>query len=131
MSTSARSTRLPENAEWLERTGTEHPVDLADSLANLEGLLDSLATDRLDSEEPDSALLGEASDKIAQRLLTAAVRLYAARVAAGSSIDPFTDLDAVTATDVVITVTRMLEAVEVEVFELGVWQNWGIPMKGA
>jgi len=31
----------------------------------------------------------------------------------------------VTATDVMVTVSAMLKAVNVQVFELGMWQSWG------
>ena len=36
---------------------------------------------------------------------------------------PFT-ADAVTATDVMVTATAMLKAVNLQLFELGMWQAW-------
>jgi hypothetical protein len=64
-------------------------------------------------------------DEALQRMLTAAVKAYAARQETDPDLYPFTDPDAVTATEVVVAVSKLLEAVEVEVFELGVWQTWG------
>jgi len=62
-------------------------------------------------------------DEAVQHLLTAAVRLYAAKE--GPRVRPFAEDDEVTATEVLVTVSEMLEAVDVEVFELGIWQAWG------
>ncbi|WP_433260647.1 hypothetical protein ACQPZF_24675 [Actinosynnema sp. CS-041913] len=98
-------------------------VDLEAGLTELEELVGLLA------QAPDDA--ERVPDKAAQRLLTAAVRLYVAKVRAGSPAAAFPDEDAITATEVVVAVSRMLEAVEVEVFELAVWQNWGVTGKGA
>lgn len=64
------------------------------------------------------------SDEAVQKLMTAAVKLYVAKVEEGSRTSPFTEGE-VTATEVVVTVSEMLRAVEVEVFELGMWQVWG------
>jgi len=63
-------------------------------------------------------------DKALQQLMTAAVKLYAAKMEAGTRLSPFADGD-VTATEVAVTATEMLRAVEMEVFELGMWQVWG------
>jgi hypothetical protein len=62
-------------------------------------------------------------DEAVQQLLTAAVRLYAAKEE--DRPRPFPENDEVTATEVLVTVSEMLEAVDVEVFELGIWQAWG------
>ena len=35
-----------------------------------------------------------------------------------------TDFEEVTATDAVVTITAMLKAVNVQLFELGMWQAW-------
>ena len=37
---------------------------------------------------------------------------------------PHSQPDAVTATEVMVTVTAMLKAVNLQVFELGMWQAW-------
>jgi hypothetical protein len=65
------------------------------------------------------------SDSDIQAVLAAGVRLYAARVAdAETRIAAFPDGGAVTATDAMVTVTAIMQAVNVQVFELGMWQAW-------
>ncbi|HET7803830.1 MAG TPA: hypothetical protein VFL53_06300 [Pseudolabrys sp.] len=64
------------------------------------------------------------SDADIQDMLARAVRLYAERVAEREGeLAAFTS-DATTATEVMVTVTAMLKAVNVQVFELGMWQAW-------
>jgi hypothetical protein len=58
-----------------------------------------------------------------QRLLAAAVRVYAARAEAGVREPPFGP-GAPTATEVAVTVSAMLAAARIELFELGMWQSW-------
>lgn len=65
------------------------------------------------------------SDAEIQAMLAKAVRLYAARVAQREDTLPAFPADAnVTATDVMVTATAMLKAVNLQVFELGMWQAW-------
>jgi hypothetical protein len=65
------------------------------------------------------------SDADIQAMLAKAVRLYAERVAERDGPLPAFPSDAqVTATDVMVTVTAMLKAVNLQVFELGMWQAW-------
>ena len=65
------------------------------------------------------------SDADIQAMLADAVRLYAERVAERDGALPAFPADAVvTATDVMVTVTAMLKAVNLQVFELGMWQAW-------
>lgn len=59
-----------------------------------------------------------------QDLLEAVTREYAARRRAGEQLQPYRDTD-ITAAEVAITVSAMLESVGVEPFELGLWQAWG------
>ncbi|HWE78576.1 MAG TPA: hypothetical protein VG270_08650 [Pseudolabrys sp.] len=65
------------------------------------------------------------SDAEVQAMLARAVRLYAGRVTeceVGLAAFP---ADAnVTATEVMVTVTAMLKAVNLQLFELGMWQTW-------
>ena len=63
-----------------------------------------------------------------QRMLTEGVRAYAAAREAGEAATPFDG--EMTATEVLITVADMLEAVDVEVFELGLWNVFGIEPEG-
>ena len=64
------------------------------------------------------------SDADIQAMLANAVRLYAERAQERDGALPAFDADAVTATDVMVTVTAMLKAVNLQVFELGMWQTW-------
>jgi len=65
------------------------------------------------------------SDAEIQAMLARAVRLYAERVAEPEAALPAFPPDApMTATEVMVTVTAMLKAVNLQVFELGMWQAW-------
>ena len=64
------------------------------------------------------------SDAEVQDMLAKAVRLYAERVAENDGALAAFPIDAVTATEVMVTVTAMLKAVNLQVFELGMWQAW-------
>lgn len=64
------------------------------------------------------------SDAEIQQLLAKAVRLYAERAAERDGSLAAFDADAATATDVMVAVTAMLKAVNLQVFELGMWQAW-------
>lgn len=65
------------------------------------------------------------SDAEIQAMLAKAVRLYAERAGESEAPLPAFPADAgVTATDVVVAVTAMLKAANLQVFELGMWQAW-------
>lgn len=65
------------------------------------------------------------SDAEIQEMLAKAVRLYAERAAErDGALAAFPAGAQVTATDVMVTVTAMLKAVNLQVFELGMWQAW-------
>ena len=65
------------------------------------------------------------SDGEIQALLARAVKAYAERVAADDTPLPAFPADAgITATDAVVTTTAILKAVNVQLFELGMWQAW-------
>jgi len=65
------------------------------------------------------------SDADIQAMLAKAVRLYAERAGESEQALPaFPSGAQVTPTDVVVTVTAMLRAVNLQVFELGMWQAW-------
>ncbi len=65
------------------------------------------------------------SDGEIQALLARAVRLYAERVAARDApLSAFPPGEQITATDAVVTTTAILKAVNVQLFELGMWQAW-------
>ncbi len=80
-----------------------------------------ILTDKILAE--DAA--GRVPDVALQQLMTAAVKLYVASVETQTHhLPPFAEGD-VTATEVAVAATSMLKAVEMEVFELGMWQVWG------
>jgi hypothetical protein len=65
------------------------------------------------------------SDREIQALLARAVKLYAERIAASDApLAAFPEGVEVTATDAVVTTTAILKAVNVQLFELGMWQAW-------
>ena len=68
--------------------------------------------------------IARASDAEIQNMLANAVRLYAERTVEHDGALPAFAPDAVSATDVMVTVTAMLKAVNLQVFELGMWQAW-------
>ena len=69
-----------------------------------------------DGEEPPDALIQEG--------LTALTRLYTVKFQIGERWSPFDDDRAMPATAVMIMCTAMLRSVNVELFELGMWQAW-------
>ena len=80
----------------------------------------------MSSQAEAAASAGERlSDADLQAMLAKAVRLYAERVAEREEALPAFPAGAhITATDVVVTVSAMLKAVNLQVFELGMWQAW-------
>lgn len=87
----------------------------------------SLSDFALDSNRMDGLPVFDCeslSDADLQLLLENAVRSYAARLEAGSDIQPFSRARAVSATEVMTIVSRMLKSTGIEVFELGMWQAW-------
>ena len=71
--------------------------------------------------------LGEGGDALddgaLQDLMGIAVRLYGERVERGgdmAAVKPST----INATDAMVTTTALLRAVNVQIFELGLWQAW-------
>ena len=70
---------------------------------------------------PTDAALSRCRNPVA---LARAVRLYAERAEHGGAPSAFAAGAPVTATEVMVTVTAMLKAVNLQVFELGMWQAW-------
>jgi hypothetical protein len=82
-------------------------------------------------EQPNPAVpadLGGLSDEQLQGLLVAVVKTYAERAADGLA-GPFppglTDLQLPTPTEVLVVISDLLRATDIELFELGMWQTWG------
>ena len=63
-------------------------------------------------------------EELMQQALTSLVKLYAIRYEMGERRSPFLPDDAMPATAALIMATAMLRAVNVELFELGMWQSW-------
>jgi hypothetical protein len=59
-----------------------------------------------------------------QAWMAAACKLYAAQIESGHHILPVQERSGVTATDVMTTASGLLRAVNLAVFELGMWQSW-------
>jgi hypothetical protein len=68
-------------------------------------------------------LAGELPVAVAQEVLTSGIIAYAARRDAGDRSSPLSPGHDVTATDVAVTCTAMLDDVNIAIFELGLWQS--------
>jgi hypothetical protein len=64
------------------------------------------------------------SDADLQRSLAALVREYARRAEDDRGFAPFPPETDITATEVMITVSAILSAAGLQLFELGMWQAW-------
>jgi hypothetical protein len=74
------------------------------------------ARDALKRGEPDAV-----SDKMLQQVLTAAVKIYAAKVERrGHDVAPF-PADAVTATETVVAACGMIRAAGLNMFDVAIW----------
>lgn len=66
---------------------------------------------------------GEVPDEAAQQLLLAAVRLFSAKRDLGTGLEAF-PVGSVTATEVAVTAVALTKAVNLELFELALWNGW-------
>jgi hypothetical protein len=74
------------------------------------------ANDALKRGEPDAI-----SDKTLQQVLTAAVKVYAAKVERrGHDVEPF-PRGAVTATETVVTACGLIRAADLNMFDVAIW----------
>jgi hypothetical protein len=76
------------------------------------------AIDYLNANDP-----ADICDADLQALIAAAVRVYSNKVERFGGF-PAVAGGSITATDAMIATTALLKAVNVQVFELGCWQNW-------
>ena len=67
--------------------------------------------------------VGDVPDEAAQQLLLAAVRLFAAKRDLGGRLEAF-GVNAVTPTEVAVTAVALTQAVNLELFELALWNGW-------
>ena len=96
------------------------PVDFCaaarDALKRGEQLLIAHAWERVKRGEPDAI-----SDKTLQQVLSAAVKVYAAKVERrGHDVVPFPQ-HAVTATETVVTACGMIRAADLNMFDVAIW----------
>ncbi|MBF9036102.1 hypothetical protein HKCCE2091_17790 [Rhodobacterales bacterium HKCCE2091] len=63
-------------------------------------------------------------DEALGQALAAAVRLYVAKAETGARLMPFGRNAAVTPTEIAVAAMAMLDAGRMEVFELGLWEQW-------
>ena len=68
--------------------------------------------------------LSDVPDDALGQLFASVVRVYAAKAQEGDPPRPFARNVGVTATDVMIGCSAMLDGVGLQVFELGLWQSW-------
>ncbi len=87
-------------------------AELASDIAAI--FAQTIEDDRL-SDVPDDSL---------GQLYASVVRLYAAKAQIGNPPRPFARNSGITATDVMIGCTAMLEGVNVPLFDLALWQSW-------
>ena len=68
--------------------------------------------------------VGTVPAEAVQKLVAAAARLYRARHELEPGLAPFGEQSGVTATDVMVLASSMLKALDLELFELAMWQVW-------
>ena len=93
----------------------------SDTQLSFSELTTELSARCLDAIEKDQ-LQNIPNEQIGQMLATI-FRVYAAKAQSGESIVPFGREDGVSATDVAIGCTAMMDAVGLQLFELGAWQT--------
>ena len=69
------------------------------------------------------AAAGSLSNRQLQVLFAGVLRAYAERSETSAAFAAFTPADSVTATDVAVGASAMLDAANMAVFELGMWQT--------
>jgi len=84
-------------------------------------LASDLSARCLDAIECDN--LDEVTNEELGQVFASVLRVFAAKAQKGEAVRPFGRNSAVTATDVAIGCTAMLESVNLALFELGAWQS--------
>jgi hypothetical protein len=83
---------------------------------------------RLEDAVRAGTVTDQLSDEAAQRMLTLATKIYVSKLETHRELAPFLTSEgtpAVTPTEAVATASEMLDALHIEVFELGMWQAKG------
>ena len=102
-----------------ESQGVGDAGDLLADAGEETAILRQLAQSILDQPEGE-----ELPDELVQQALTAMTRLYTVKFQLGERWSPFVNDRQMPATAVMIMSTAMLRAVNLELFELGMWQAW-------
>ncbi len=76
------------------------------------------------AEAIDEGRLDDVPDDALGQLFASVVRIYAAKAQEGNPPRPFARNSGICATDVMIGCTAMLQAVNVPLFDLNMWQAW-------
>ena len=92
-------------------------AELADGVAELREALDRLAGSEDLEHIPEQAV---------RSLLTMGVQLYYAKRTSGAKFPPLSEED-VTASEVAVAVADMVKAVQIELFEVALWNSFGRP----
>jgi hypothetical protein len=92
-------------------SNAERSAEAAKLAADLEH---ALAEGRLDAITPEAL----------QAVIAAVCRIYSAHVEAGHQFLPLPNQNRVMDTDVMVMASSLLRAVNLQVFELGMWQSW-------
>ena len=80
------------------------------------------------SADPAVGAAERLSDEALQDLMAAVIHAYARRVESRDTDEvppPFRRESDVTATEIVVLVTELMKAADVELFELGMWKGFG------
>jgi hypothetical protein len=110
----------PEDRKRAPKKPSAHPRKPA---SRRKGDFVSLAKDALARCEPDSI-----SDARLQKVLAAAVKLYAAKIERrGKDVAPFRD-GAVTTTESIVAACALIRAADLNLFDVAMWFNRASPM---
>src|SRR3712207_169718 len=72
----------------------------------------------------DEGRLDVLTPEALQALVAASCRIYSAQSEAGHRFMPLPERSGVMDTDVMVMASALLKAVNLQVFELGMWQSW-------
>ena len=104
-----------ERAKIEQEIGGELLADVGEELAELRDFAKKVIELTDEKDLPDA---------LVQQGLAALVRLYTVKFQVGERWPPFSQDQRMPATSVMIMTTSMCRAVNVELFELGMWQSW-------
>ena len=110
----------PKKVEILRKISAPTPVARQSNPLSDEALAFAAKLEEKFANGDFEALTPEAT----QALMTAICKLYSANAEAGNKFPVVKDRFSVTGTDAMILCGALLKAVDLQVFELGMWQSW-------